>query len=298
MVLLFPVGIPAMYYFLLRQERCYLNPYPGQDAMVNMRAVKYVVAVDENGVERIFYKKVDVDRVMGEKSWVSKSLKIVTEKRFTRFDEDGNKDAKGLLIVKNLGIDSVKDCNVNDDEITDLLELGAEVYSLDEEGAMVEALRRRDEVVLEKKSIGRLAFLFANYEPNCWSFEVFESLRRLILTGGQVFLSPGTASQIVISMCICLGSMRVYAQYTPFINVKHDRLAEIAQWQTFFTMFAALCIKVDITSEDGYNQLLFDYALVGLQCVAPVLGMLQVASSGLKDAVVARVQEELGLVSD
>ena len=40
----------------------------------------------------------------------------------------------------------------------------------------------------KRRASGRLAFLFANYEPDCWSFEVFESLRRLILTGGQVFL--------------------------------------------------------------------------------------------------------------
>ena len=73
------------------------------------------------------------------------------------------------------------------------------------------------------------------YEPNVWWFEVFETCRRLLLKGGQVLLNPGTPSQIVLNMIVCLFSMKVYAVYMPFVNSKSDRLAEIVQWQLFFT---------------------------------------------------------------
>ena len=56
---------------------------------------------------------------------------------------------------------------------------------------------------------------------------------------------------------------------------------------------------MDFTNEDGYNQLLFDYALVGMQCsghgMSPVLGFLQVFVSGGLKVVLWKAKEELGV---
>jgi len=287
MIALFPIGIPLMYYLLLKREKKYLNPHPGQDNMVNMRAVKYCVAVDGEGSERYYLKTVEIEEVMGGEAgedWASREVRVVTEQRFVRYSEGGVVDMEnGTLTVKSLDIDSVRDCNVNDQEIEELIALGGEVYSLDEEGAMVESLRRREEIEEEKKSIKRLSFLYESYEPNCWWFEVFESLRRLILTGGQVFLRPGTATQIVISIVISLGSMKVYSKYSPFVKDEHDWLAEVGQWQLFFTIFAALLMKMDVTTIDGYNVMAFDMMLCVLQLIGPALGAFQVLyGAGMK----------------
>ena len=60
----------------------------------------------------------------------------------------------------------------------------------------------------------------------------------------------GTAVQIVvIAMCTCVFSMRVYSGYKPFVDDLYDVIAEIAQWQLFFTLFAALAIRVNIDGE-------------------------------------------------
>jgi hypothetical protein len=136
---------------------------------------------------------------------------------------------------------------------------------------MLEALRRRelDEEVHSK--LGRMKFLYAAYEPSCWWFEIFETCRRLLLTGGQVLLQPGSPTQIVLNLVICIFSMRVYALYKPFVSGKSDKLAEVAQWELFFTILAALCIKVDIDDDDGYNRKAFDGFLVSLQFIIPLL---------------------------
>ena len=63
------------------------------------------------------------------------------------------------------------------------------------------------------RSIKRLRFLYMNYEPNCWWFEIFETARRLVLTAGVSFLNPGTASQIIFSIILGLFSMRIYSSY-------------------------------------------------------------------------------------
>ena len=119
--------------------------------------------------------------------------------------------------------------------------------------------------------IKALSFLYGAYEPRCYWFEVFETLRKLALTGGLVFLKPGTASQIMMSMILCLGSMRVYSGYKPFVEDKIDTFAEVAQWQLFFTMFAALAIRVDVDGESLQDRYSFDVMLVILQFIAPFI---------------------------
>ena len=116
-----------------------------------------------------------------------------------------------------------------------------------------------------------LSFLYEVYEPQRYWFEVFETLRKLALTGGLVFLKPGTASQIMMSMVLCLGSMRIYAGYKPFIEDKIDMFAEVAQWQLFFTMFAALAIRVNVDGESLQDRNSFDVMLVILQFIAPLI---------------------------
>ena len=148
--------------------------------------------------------------------------------------------------------------------------LGVEV-TLNEDEAMKEALRLRELDEEKHSKLGRMKFLYAAYEPNVWWFEVFETCRRLLLTGGQVLLNPGTPSQIVLNMIVCLFSMKVYAVYKPFVNSKSDRLAEVVQWQLFFTMLAALCIKVEITGDDDYDKATFNL----------VLGLIQFAGPGV-----------------
>ena len=122
--------------------------------------------------------------------------------------------------------------------------------------------------------VKRLSFLYNAYEPRCWWFEVFETVRKLALTGFLVFLKPGTAAQIVMSMVLCIGAMRVYANYKPFVKDIHDITAEVTQWQIYFTMFAALAIRVNLDGATLEDKMYFDGCLVVLQLVAPTVVMI------------------------
>jgi hypothetical protein len=155
--------------------------------------------------------------------------------------------------------------------------------TLSEDGAREEALRRRAHDEKNHPSLSRMKFLYAAYEPQCWWFEVFETSRRLLLTGGQVLLSPGTPSQIVLNLIICVLSMRIYAAHKPFVSEKADKLAEVVQFQLFFTMLAALCIKVNLDDLDDYNVDLFDSAITCLQFMGPVLLFYQAYIEGGTD---------------
>ncbi|GMI14835.1 hypothetical protein TrVE_jg9019 [Triparma verrucosa] len=121
----------------------------------------------------------------------------------------------------------------------------------------------------------RISFLYSMYEPQCYDFEVKETVRKLLLTGDLIFLRPGSASQIVVSMLMCLGSIRTYAYYNPFVDPKTDIIAEVAQWSLFFIMFGALLIRVNMDSESLQDQGYFDAILVGVNLTPLLLPMIQ-----------------------
>ncbi|GMI45787.1 hypothetical protein TrCOL_g9297 [Triparma columacea] len=56
----------------------------------------------------------------------------------------------------------------------------------------------------------------------------------------------------------------------PFVDENLDRFSEVAQWQLFFTLFAALTMKVNMDDENLQNRRYFDLILSAIQFV-PVL---------------------------
>ena len=143
-----------------------------------------------------------------------------------------------------------------------------------EEKGLEKALKVRHELEESHPEIKRLEFLYKNYEPQTYDFEVFETLRKLMLTGGLVFLKPGTGAQIIMAMLMCLAAMRVYAAKKPFIEADIDTLSEAAQWQLFFVMFSALAMRVNLDGESLQDQKAMDYMMLAIQGLAPATMIL------------------------
>ena len=62
-------------------------------------------------------------------------------------------------------------------------------------------------------------FLWGSYEPRVYYWEVLEMLRKMLMTGAIVFMSPGTPTQVSPSSCLC-----VCTRYAWVVNVA--RLAD------------------------------------------------------------------------
>jgi hypothetical protein len=128
-------------------------------------------------------------------------------------------------------------------------------------------------------------FLFKEYEPRFWWFEVFECARRLMLTGGTVFFLDGSATQVAVGILVALVSIQVYASTEPFIHRKDDILAMTAQWGIFFTLFSGLLLKTKVPSDDGYDSalgglLIFVNAMVIALAVATFIYEVFVSKDG------------------
>ena len=138
---------------------------------------------------------------------------------------------------------------------------------MSEEKALEKALEEREANEKENTSLASLTFLYGSYEPKYWWFEVFETVRKLALTGFLVFLVPGTAAQVLFSMIMCIGAMRVYSGSKPFIDESIDRFSEVAQWQLFFTLLGALAMKVNLDNENLQDRGYFDIVLTCIQFI-------------------------------
>ena len=122
-----------------------------------------------------------------------------------------------------------------------------------------------------------LVFLTGAYEPHMYWFEVFECLRRLLLSSFLILVDPGSSVQIVVAIIICLIAIKFYSFYNPFVEDSDDHLAEASQWQTFFVFFAALLIRLDATDETPQAQLMLSVLLILIVTTGSVIMTCMVA---------------------
>jgi hypothetical protein len=127
--------------------------------------------------------------------------------------------------------------------------------------ALLERAKNED----ENPSLKSMRFLYENYQPKYWWFEVCETLRKLSLTGFLVFLAPGTGLQICIAMMITIFSLHVYGSLKPFQDPYANRLAMVAQYQLLVTLFCALAIKVKMDGLQDHQS--FDAFLTCVQVI-------------------------------
>jgi hypothetical protein len=198
MVFVFPIGVPLMYYVLLARAQgglaTVLHPrlqrlLParlvgdasemlldcGQSKLVNTKIVKLVVEEEEGkedneGQEEVGdepKKPVVVARVcdhitdLGNIELSAKSGDIIPEDEWKNLQDEHKPLLEFIAHQSNVGRVF---WHKGDDEAK---QLAVEV-TLSEEGAMDEALRRREIEAKKHTTLSRLKFLYAAYEPQCW----------------------------------------------------------------------------------------------------------------------------------
>eukprot|EP00519_Triparma_laevis_P007065 CAMPEP_0182496394 /NCGR_PEP_ID=MMETSP1321-20130603/5043_1 /TAXON_ID=91990 /ORGANISM="Bolidomonas sp., Strain RCC1657" /LENGTH=1494 /DNA_ID=CAMNT_0024700001 /DNA_START=461 /DNA_END=4945 /DNA_ORIENTATION=- len=128
---------------------------------------------------------------------------------------------------------------------------------------------RRD----EDQTIQHISFLWKDYRPEVWWFEIYECFRRLSFSGMLVFFEPGSASQLCFSIILALISSLVYAYYRPFEKTEENMLAQTSTISIFLTLLAGIMVKLKSAlleaneTEFGFVLILVNtliFAMVGL----------------------------------
>jgi hypothetical protein len=136
--------------------------------------------------------------------------------------------------------------------------------------ALEKALEKRAENEANNPTLKALSFLYGAYQPKYWWFEIFETLRKLALTGFMVFMAPGTAGQVVISLVMSMTSLVVYSRLEPFKEVYNNHLSFVSNIQLVITLLCALAMKANLDEANLSKSSTFDIFMTSVQFV-PVL---------------------------
>jgi len=82
-----------------------------------------------------------------------------------------------------------------------------------------------------------------------------------ILTAVLSTIKPGTSEQSVLSVLLGLFFIKMYSFYLPYINDTDDIIAEVGQFQIFFTYFGAL-IQQNSLLTSSYNTAVGKYVII------------------------------------
>ena len=100
-------------------------------------------------------------------------------------------------------------------------------------------------------TIKKLSFLWVSYKPSCWWFEIFECCRRLLMTGGLVFVSQGSPLQVSCGLCITFFSLFCLCWFKPYVTKRDNLLACFQQVTQFLILTAVMLIVASGTTSAG-----------------------------------------------
>lgn len=121
---------------------------------------------------------------------------------------------------------------------------------------------RNDSAREENILVRPTADLWDAYKPDRFYFEVVECSRRLLLAGIAVFIYPGTAAQVAITLMIAVFYLALFEALSPYESKWDVWLARTGHVVVFTSMFLALLLKVDVSTEDVGSQKVFEVILV------------------------------------
>ena len=104
-------------------------------------------------------------------------------------------------------------------------------------------LRNRQKLTEEEQmQRSRWGYLYEAYNADDWYFEVVEMARKMILTGGLVLITPGSAVQTLLGICVCAAYLCVQINSQPFKSPRENNLCQMTAWQLFGTLLIGLWI--------------------------------------------------------
>ncbi|GMH74897.1 hypothetical protein TL16_g06590 [Triparma laevis f. inornata] len=109
-----------------------------------------------------------------------------------------------------------------------------------------------------------IVFLWRDYRPDFWWFEIYECFRRLNFTGVLLFFSPGSPGQLCFSLILALTGSLVYAYSQPFMKVEDNTLAQTSSVSFFLTLLAAIMVQLKSSLNDIANSYAFGILLIAV----------------------------------
>lgn len=99
--------------------------------------------------------------------------------------------------------------------------------------------------------IAHITFLYENYSPRRWYFEMLDCFRRLLLTAIPVLFLRDSVLQVVVVLIFSLVWCIVYMELRPFAKKNDNTVAIISQWAISFTLLGGIATTAaDLEGDD------------------------------------------------
>jgi hypothetical protein len=135
--------------------------------------------------------------------------------------------------------------------------------------------RRREHIVLNATE-----FLWRIYRPEMYYWELVECARRILLTGGLVFIFPNTATQAAVACLIAGCSLALVLHFRPYDD-KYDHMVYITGCVIIFlSMFLALLTKANVSGGEIRTQRVYGVLLIGMNVAIVMVAIVQIATAG------------------
>eukprot|EP00613_Pedinella_sp_CCMP2098_P051162 CAMPEP_0171819638 /NCGR_PEP_ID=MMETSP0992-20121227/2322_1 /TAXON_ID=483369 /ORGANISM="non described non described, Strain CCMP2098" /LENGTH=558 /DNA_ID=CAMNT_0012433939 /DNA_START=1066 /DNA_END=2742 /DNA_ORIENTATION=- len=119
-------------------------------------------------------------------------------------------------------------------------------------------------------NVGHIVFLVDPYQTDFFWFEVMDCVRRLLLASIIGIADDKSAAAAVIGTVIALFYIAIFSELKPYKQKDDSLLAIVLTYSTALLFLAALMIKVDATSDDREDQKLFGTILFVILAAGPV----------------------------
>ena len=97
----------------------------------------------------------------------------------------------------------------------------------------------------ERDAIRRVGTIFGSYQVQTWFWELSEMLRKFMMVGLLVFISPGEPAQIGVALLITLFFLFAHLILQPFSTPDLNKMQAFAQASLAMMLFVGLMMIMD-----------------------------------------------------
>jgi len=98
----------------------------------------------------------------------------------------------------------------------------------------------------ERDACRRLSGVFAAYRVETWFWELAEMLRKFMMVGLLVLISPGEPAQLGVALLITLFFLFAHLTLQPFCNRQLNQMQAVSQLSLALTLFVGLMTIIDV----------------------------------------------------
>ena len=181
----------------------------------------------------------------------------------------------------------------------------------EQEKEQLKTIGTAERIKAEKLLPGYMRKLTKGYEYRTYWFEIFETVRKVLLVGlPACFPDRGGNTQLVWGLMVCFFTFGAYMMFAPFVEDSDDQLQQLAQFQIFLTLVASIGLRMSPPNETLSTLMsilivcipiiavLLETPLVaelrgGVKMLRSVASKLSVRSSASRAAVVPAVEADI-----